>query len=192
MEIKTDPLTKNRYSRPGVPLKAVKGIVIHWVANPGTSAQANRDYFESLKDQPPGLHPDKYRYASAHYVVGLRGEIIQCVPDSEVCYHVGAQAYANEALRRLSSYPNNCTLGIELCHPGWDGGFTGETLQSCRRLASSLLSRYGLGREDLWRHFDVTSPGKKCPLYFVEHAGEWDAFRASIQEVTGSTVKEDI
>ena len=64
-------LTKNKYSRPGVPLKAVKGIVIHWVANPGTSDQANRNYFESLKAQPPGLLPDKYRYASAHYISSL-------------------------------------------------------------------------------------------------------------------------
>jgi N-acetylmuramoyl-L-alanine amidase len=136
---------------------------------------ANRNYFESLKDQVP---PDNKRFASAHYVIGLQGEIIQCVPDKEVCYHVGADTYTNEALRRLSSYPNNCTIGIELCHPNSDGKFTAVTLQSCRELVSSLLLKYGLCKEDIWRHFDVTK--KICPKYFVEYTDEWDAFRASI------------
>jgi N-acetylmuramoyl-L-alanine amidase len=172
-------LTKNKYSRPGVPLKAVKGIVIHWVANPGSTAQATRNYFENLKDQVP--IPFKVftaKFASAHYIISQDGEIIRCVPDREVCYHVGSDDYTNEALRRLSSYPNNCTIGVELCHSAWDGKFTAETLESCRLLAASLLSAYGLGKEDIWRHYDIT--GKVCPKYFVEHTDEWDAFKASI------------
>jgi N-acetylmuramoyl-L-alanine amidase len=175
MTIKDCLLTKNKYSRPGVLLKDVKAVVIHWVANPGASAMANRNYFESLKNQVP---PDNKRFASAHYVIGLHGEIVQCVPDKEVCYHVGADTYTNEALRRLSSYPNNCTIGIELCHPAWDGQFNNETLESCRELISSLLLKYGLSKEDVWRHFDVTK--KVCPKYFAEHTDEWDAFTVSI------------
>jgi N-acetylmuramoyl-L-alanine amidase len=100
------------------------------------------------------------------------------VPDKEVCYHVGADRYTNEALRRLSSYPNNCTLGIELCHPGADGKFTDETLASCRELVSSLLASYSLTKDDIWRHYDITE--KICPKYFVEHTDDWDAFRASV------------
>jgi N-acetylmuramoyl-L-alanine amidase len=179
MTVKDCLLTKNKYSRPGTALKSVKGVVIHWVANPGTSAMANRNYFENLQDQPPGLPPDRYRYASTHYITDIGGEVIRCVPEEEVCYHVGADKYSNEALRRLSGYPNNCTIGIELCHPKADGKFSGATLRSCRELVSFLLSKYGLDKEDLWRHFDVT--GKICPKYFVEHTDEWDAFKASIQ-----------
>ena len=164
-------LTKNKYSRPCTLLKAVKGIVIHWVANPGSTALANRNYFESLKDQVP---PNDKRFASAHYIVGLKGEIIQCVPDKEVCYHVGADKYTNEAIRRLSSYPNNCTIGIELCHPGADGSFTDETLESCRDVVNYLMAAYGLTGDDIWRHYDITK--KVCPKYFVEHQDEWDAF----------------
>jgi N-acetylmuramoyl-L-alanine amidase len=178
MTIKDCLLTKNKYSRPGVLLKGVKGIVIHWVANPGTSAAANRNYFESLKDQAPGRRPQDYRYASAHYIIGIGGEAVRCVPDAETCYHAGADTYTGEAVRRLSGCPNNCTIGIELCHPEADGKFSGATLQSCRELVSSLLLKYGLGKEDVWRHFDVT--GKICPKYFVEHTDEWDAFKASI------------
>jgi N-acetylmuramoyl-L-alanine amidase len=178
MLIKNLFLTKNPYSRPGTLLKGVKGIVVHWVENPGTSALANRTYFEGLKDQVPGLPPEKYRYASAHYIIGIDGDMLQCVPEKEMCYHVGAALYMEGALHRLSNYPNDCTLGIELCHPGRDGKFTDKTLQSCRELASSLLSRYGLNREDLWRHFDVT--GKLCPRYFVDYPDEWDVFKASV------------
>jgi N-acetylmuramoyl-L-alanine amidase len=180
MEIQDRTLTKSRYSRSGVLLKGVKGIVVHWVENPGTSALANRNYFEGLKDQSPGLPAGKYKYGSAHYIIGLHGEVIQCVPDTEVCYHVGADTYTGESLRRLSSDPNNCTIGIELCHPEWNGSFADETLQSCRELISSLLLNYDLGKENIWRHFDVT--GKVCPKYFVEHTDEWDAFKASIKE----------
>jgi N-acetylmuramoyl-L-alanine amidase len=189
MNITEQVLTKNKYSRPCVSLKAVKGIVIHWVANPGSSALANRNYFENLKGQVP---PNDKRFASAHYVIGLQGEIIRCVPDREVCYHVGAQNYTTDALRRLSSDPNNCTIGIELCHPAefdnagnkitapakWIGKFTEATLSSCRELVASLLATYGLSKNDIWRHFDITT--KVCPKYFVEHEDEWDAFKASI------------
>ena len=43
-------LSKNQYSRPGNALVQVKGIVIHYVANAGSSAVDNRNYYESLKD----------------------------------------------------------------------------------------------------------------------------------------------
>ena len=44
-------LTVNPYSRPGTKLAAVNSIVVHYIGNPGTTAQQNRDYFESLKNQ---------------------------------------------------------------------------------------------------------------------------------------------
>ena len=50
-EITEDFLTVNENSRPGIKLEKVNGIVIHYTANPGTGAKANRDYFESRKDQ---------------------------------------------------------------------------------------------------------------------------------------------
>ena len=52
----------NEYSRPGIPLEEIKGIVIHYTANPGSTAQNNRDYFEGLKDS----HETK---VSSHFVV---------------------------------------------------------------------------------------------------------------------------
>ena len=41
-------LTPNEYSRPQLPLNEVDYIAIHYTANPGATAQNNRDYFENL------------------------------------------------------------------------------------------------------------------------------------------------
>lgn len=72
-ELDVELLTVNPYSRPGTALEKVNGIVIHYTANPGATAIANRNYFENLKD----THTTK---ASSHFVVGLEGEIVQCIP----------------------------------------------------------------------------------------------------------------
>ena len=111
-------LTVNPYSRPGRPLSGgVKGIVLHWVANPKTTAIQNRNYFEGLKQQ---ANIKNGRYAGAHFIIGLEGEVIRCVPENEMAYHVEANKYTPRALRELSSNPNNCTIGIELCHINWE------------------------------------------------------------------------
>ena len=44
-EIDVQLLDINEYSRPGTPSDAITGIVIHYTANPGSTAQQNRNYF---------------------------------------------------------------------------------------------------------------------------------------------------
>jgi N-acetylmuramoyl-L-alanine amidase len=177
MRIENRLLTVNPFSQPGKPLKAVKGIVIHWVGNPGTSAKANRDYFENLRGQKTG---DKNtRYASAHYIIGLDGEIIRRVPDEEVAFHAGATKYNSAALNALgTTYPNNSTIGIELCHPDRTGRFNRETLDAAQELCSKLSVMYGVPNANLFRHFDIT--GKECPLYFVKNEDAWLNFKDSV------------
>jgi N-acetylmuramoyl-L-alanine amidase len=172
MKIQENYLTQNIFSRPGTPLGKVKGIVIHWVANPKTTAEQNRNYFESLKSQGSADNPK--RYASAHFIIGLEGEVIQCLLENEVGYHVGASNYTDKAKNELSTYPNNCTLGIELCHIDWDGEFTEKTLQACKELILELCERYNLGEKNVYRHFDIT--GKDCPKLFVKNPDKWDEF----------------
>jgi N-acetylmuramoyl-L-alanine amidase CwlA len=41
--------------------------------------------------------------------------IIFCVPELEMAYHVGAKTYQTRAVQLLSKYPNDCTIGIEMC-----------------------------------------------------------------------------
>lgn len=160
LDIQEEFLTVNPYSRPGTELKKVKKIVIHYTANPGTSAQANRDYFE-------GLATTQITSASSHFIIGLDGEIIQCVPLNEVAYA------SNEA--------NSYSLSIECCHPDESGEFATATYNQCVALTAELCKYYHLDPEtDVIRHYDVT--GKECPLYYVENPQEWEMFLGFVKD----------
>ena len=159
-DIREDFLEISRYNRPGIPLEEVKGIVIHYVQNPGSSAQANRRYFENLAQ----THETK---ASAHFIIGLEGEILQLVPLDEIAY--------------CSNDANTYTISIECCHPDKSGKFNDETYRSAVRLTAWLCSVYKLNSYDVIRHYDVT--GKKCPLYFVEHEDAWKEFKEDVKEM---------
>ncbi len=154
-----DLLDINEYSRPGIPLEQINGIVIHYTANPGSTAQNNRDYFEGLKDS----HETK---VSSHFVVGIEGEIVQCIPSSEIAY--------------ASNSRNSDTLSIECCHTDETGKFTEATYTSLVRLTGWLCYRFNLTSEDVIRHYDVT--GKICPKYYVDHPEEWEQFKEDVGE----------
>ena len=152
-------LTPNKYSRSQEPLKKVKNIVIHYVANPGSSASDNRNYFENLQYT-------KKTSVSSHFIVGLEGEIVQCIPLKEV-------AYAN--------YPRNYdTVSIEACHPDNTGKYSDVTYSSVVKLAAWLCCEYNLSHKDVIRHYDVS--GKLCPKYYVEHEDAWKKLRIDIKK----------
>ena len=72
-------LTPNKYSRPQIKLEKVTKIAVHYTGDPGASAINERNYFEGLKDSGA-------RSVSSHFVIGLSGEIIQCIPLNEWSY----------------------------------------------------------------------------------------------------------
>ena len=150
-------LTPNSFSRPQIATEKITGIVIHYVANPGTTAMANRSYFEGLKDS-------QETYASSHFIVGLEGEIVQCVPTSEVAY--------------ASNSRNNDTVSIEVCHPDETGKFNDTTYDALVWLTGWLCEYLQVPPENVIRHYDVT--GKLCPLYYVEHEDAWLQFKADV------------
>ena len=150
------------------PLKGVKGIVIHYVANPGSSAKANRNYWENLGS---GI--------GAHYIVDLDGTVLHTVPENMMAYHVGSKTYTPEALKRLSSYPNDCTIGIEMTHPDASGKPTTATYKAAVELAASLCKKYKLTEKDLWLHKEVVG-WKLCHKYYVEHPDAWKKFKADV------------
>lgn len=163
-EIDVQLLTVNPYSRPGIETGKINGIVIHYTANPGASAKANRDYFENLKD----THTTK---ASSNFVIGLDGEIIQCVPTWEVAY--------------ASNDRNRDTVSIECCHPDENGEFTKNTYRSLVKLSTWLCLKFDLNEEDVIRHYDVT--GKDCPKYYVENEKAWEGFREDVAQALANT-----
>lgn len=167
-------LTPNKYSRPQDKLKGVRGIVIHWCANPQASAEANRNFFENRKLGKTG-------YGSAHYIIDLDGDVIRCIPENEMAYHVGSETYTKEALNRLSAYPNNCTVGIECCHVDWNGKMTDATYNTLVELATDLLKKYKLTADDLWLHKEVVG-WKDCHKWFVDHPDEWRKFKELVRE----------
>ena len=157
--IQQEILPVNPYSRPGDKVSKVTAIVVHYVGNPGTTAEQNRSYFNNLAEL-------KNAYASSHYVVGLQGEIIQCVPLDEIAY--------------ASNNRNYDTISIECCHQDAEGRFTDDTYNSLVRLVAALCRTYGLNPEtDVIRHYDVT--GKLCPIYYVNNPDEWYAFKLSVK-----------
>ena len=168
MEIQEKLLSINPYSRTGEKLKSVKQIVVHWVGNANTSAIANRNYFESLKD--------KHIYASSHYIIGLSGEIIRCIPEDEVAYHAG-----NGTVNRNS-------IGIEDCHPDWEGKFNDATYNSLVELCADICRRYNLNANNIIRHYDVR--GKICPKYYVEHEDAWIQFKKDVANKIGQATSE--
>jgi len=159
--VEIDLLTPNEYSRPQLPLVEVKGIVVHYVANPCSTALENRDYFESLKYQG-GTSATS---VSSHFVIGLEGEVIQCVPLNEVAY--------------ASNNRNSDTISIECCHPDTTGKFYDSTYTSLVNLSAYLCREFQLEAEDVIRHYDVT--GKACPKYFVDHEDKWEQFHKDVE-----------
>ena len=132
-------LTVNEYSRPGTELAQVNGIVVHYTANPGTTA-------------------------SSHFIIGISGEIIQCIPCNEISY--------------ASNDRNSDTISVECCIPDESGKFTDETYQSLVELVAWLMGRYDLTTDNVIRHYDVT--GKDCPKYFVENSNAWSDFKTDL------------
>ena len=150
-------LTINDWSRPGIAVSDIKKIVVHYLGNPETTAQENRDYFESLKNLQD-------TYMSANYVVGMDGEIIQCVPDGEVAW--------------ASNRANYYSISIENCHHDESGKFTDATYWSDVHLVAYLSERYDIDRDDIIRHYDVT--GKDCPKWYVDHPDDWEQFKDDV------------
>lgn len=161
-------LTVNEYSRPGEELPEVNNIFVHYTANAGTTAEQNRSYFESLAET-------KERSASAHFIIGYDGTIVQCIPTKEIAYAVMQRNYDS--------------ISIECCYLEENGKFTQETYDSLIELAAWLLHKYELEPEDVWRHYD--EGGKNCPKYYVENEEAWQQFLNDLENYMEEVIQEN-
>lgn len=141
-------------ARTGVKLVEINNIVIHYVGNPNTTAQNNRDFFNK---------PDTD--VCSHFLIGLDGEIIQCVPLDEKS--------------AASNNRNLDTISIEVCHPDASGKFNEATYNSLLKLTAWLCDNSGLKAKDVIRHYDIT--GKECPKYFVDNESAWEEFLTDVK-----------
>jgi len=165
MEIKDTLLTISNYNRPGTKRARTTAIACHYIGNPGTTAQANRNYFESLRTEGPRLEAQgkSATKASCHFIIGLQGEIFQLIPEDEISW--------------CTNLANSYTISIEACHPDSSGKFNVATYDSYVKLCADLCVRWDLDplAGGLIRHYDVT--GKPCPKYFVDNAAAWEQFQ---------------
>lgn len=158
-ELVQDFLTPNEFSRPQEVLPEVTELFVHYTANPGTSAEQNRSYFENL-----GITGETS--ASSHFVIGYDGTIIQCLPLTEIGYAVKEHNYNS--------------VSIECCYLDEDGKFTDETYDALISLLGWLMREYDLGLSDVKRHYDAG--GKPCPLYYTEHPEAWEQLKEDLKE----------
>ena len=142
-------------ARTGIKLTDINNIVVHYVGNPDTTAQNNRDYFNKASTT-----------VSSHFIIGLEGEIIQCVPLDEKS--------------AATNHRNKDTISIEVCHPDASGKYSDATYTSLIKLISFLCEEFSLDETDVIRHYDVT--GKICPKYYVEHPDAWEELKEDIKE----------
>ncbi len=141
-------------ARSGKDLSAINGIVIHYVGNPNTTAQQNRSYFGQESTE-----------VCSHFIVGLDGEIIQCVPLNE--------------RSASSNHRNTDTISIEVCHPDESGAFTAASYLSLVEFTAWLCKNADISVNDIIRHHDVT--GKDCPRYYVANPDKWELFKADVK-----------
>lgn len=142
-------------------------IVIHYTASAGGTAEANGKYFQTAN-----------RGASAHYFVGLNGEIVSSVPENYTAWHCGASKYKHKEAR------NSNSIGVELCcnklslatknATDKDWYFTVETINSACQFVAELMKKYNINIDHVIRHYDVT--GKICPAPFVHNELQWELF----------------
>ena len=141
-------------ARKGFSLREINYIVVHYTGNPGSTAKNNRDYFAK---------PDTA--VCSHFVIGLDGEIIQCVPLNEKS--------------AASNNRNVDSISIEVCHIDETGKFNEATYNSLVKLVAWLCDNSSLTEKDVIRHYDVT--GKQCPKYFVDHNDKWKKFKSDVK-----------
>jgi len=165
--IEQDFLPINRFSRPGIELEVVNGIVIHNIGNPNTTAQQNRNFFANLAET-------EERFASSHFIICLDGTILQCVPVDEIAY--------------ASNLRNYDTISIEVCHPDETGRFTEESYASLVLLTAWLSIKFDLTSNDVIRHADIRATD--CPRYFTANEDAWERFREDVDDTIAALLRQ--
>ncbi|MBP0725519.1 N-acetylmuramoyl-L-alanine amidase [Bacillus sp. RG28] len=171
---RNDFVQKNKYTRPGTLLNSVKKIVLHWTANPGSSAANHQKYFN-------GTCIHEQRAASAHIFVD-DNEAVCIVPLNEVAYHAnGNNEMVNgvpyRGVPEIAPNANLKSIGVEMCVQK-DGTISQATINRTVDVFVELCKMYKLTENDIVRHYDVTH--KDCPSPFVNNGKLFEDFKKSI------------
>jgi hypothetical protein len=178
-------------------LKDLRGLVVHWIGVPQSRASVIRKNFE--RDE-----------CGTHYIIDWNnGDIIHCVPDNEVCFHVGANSYTQTKNQICGNdSPNYYLVGIECCINDEDtipkdfyirGKYPNlgkpSTIQYEKlvEFCAYWLKKNNLTIDNLFRHYDITN--KECHIWFYNDEERWKIFKKEVDllmkgEITLEEIKE--
>lgn len=150
----------------------IRYLVYHYTGNDGDKAANNAKYFQN-----------NIVKASAHYFVDDT-TVWRSVPDLKVAWSVGGSKYANADKTgggtMYGVITNTNSISIEMCDTIRNGVYQASeaTLANAAALGRTLMEKYGIPIENVYRHFDVT--GKHCPSYLV-NAQKWAEFKKRLE-----------
>jgi len=187
MKILTQYIPISKYTRPNIKLVKIKGLVIHWIGVSQPKASVIRNNYVRSKS-----------FASTQYIIDYEnGDIIQCMPENEMAYHVGESSYTELARKTIGAYPNSYLVGIECCIAKkskyipipnnysdltkYDdlGEPSAELYKNLVEFAADFCKRNNLDPlTQIYRHYDIT--GKICHRYYVAHEDKWEEFKQDV------------
>ncbi len=97
---------------------------------------------------------DPQAEVSAHYVISVKGEITQLVPEDQRAWHAGAGTWAG------MSDINSRSIGIELDNRGTHP-FSEPQMAALEVLMKSIMARWDIPPEGVIGHSDM-APGRKA------------------------------
>ena len=100
---------------------------------------------------------DEAAHVSAHYFVEEDGTILQLVPEARRAWHAGVSSWRGE------TDLNSGSIGIEIVHPGHDGGlppYPPAQIEAVIALCRDISARQGIRPERVLAHSDI-APGRK-------------------------------
>lgn len=162
----------------------IKYIVVHYTGNDGDSDESNANYFKN-----------NVVSASAHYFVD-DDSITLTVPELFIAWSVGGTKWkdcsATGGGTMYGKITNANSISVEMCDSQRNGTImaTEQTMANTATLVKSLMKKYNIGIENVYRHFDVT--GKHCPAYLM-NATAWAAFKERLKDApveTYTTIKD--
>lgn len=151
----------------------IKYIVIHFTANDGDHDESNANYFANNVVK-----------ASAHYFVDDDSATLS-VPELSIAWAVGGTKWKDTTTtgggKMYGKITNANSISVEMCDTVRNGTIkaTEQTMANTATLVKSLMKKYNIDIDHVYRHFDVN--GKHCPAYFMNQTA-WDGFKARLKE----------
>lgn len=150
------------------------GLVIHHTAISGQVPTTESLWRRMFSGVSSWLSKKDDTYASAHYLIGRFGEIIELVdPNKFEAFHAGKSEYWHPLLRKVVPDWNRYAIGIELLGDGNKTMYSDVQYQALAWLCRDLKKRYPTIHPQAIVGHEQVSPGRKIdPGKFFD----WEKF----------------